>query len=434
MNDVKKVVIIGGGFVGLNVAKKLGNHKSFEVTIIDRRNHHLFQPLLYQVAMAGLSPADIAYPIRSVMSPYRNMDVVLAEAKSIDTQRQVVVTDIREFPYDYLVLGCGSQHSYFGHNEWETYAPGLKTLSQATEIRRRVLLAFERAASEPSVQKQKQHLTFVIIGGGPTGVELAGAIGEMSRFTLTKDFKKIDTSRTRIILIEGMARILGSYHESLSKKAARDLENLGVQVWTNAMVTKIDDEGVYVGEEHIKASTVLWAAGVSPSALSANLPFAKDRAGRIITEGNCTVTGFANIFVAGDQSAHPTSDGKYLPGLAPVAIQQGRYIGDFLIHKVTKQNTEYKPFRYLDKGQMATIGRKRAVLQAFGFRLSGVIAWYAWLFVHIYYLIGFKNRALVIFQWLWSYLTFGRGARLIVDKEWRLYPKETDSKASAKTN
>lgn len=415
---MKKVLIIGGGFVGLNTAKKLGNHKEFDVTIIDRKNHHLFQPLLYQVAMAGLSPADIAYPIRSVMADFSNIDVLLAEVTSIDPDLREVTTSGGKLSYDYLILGCGSQHSYFGHNEWENFAPGLKTLSQATEIRRRVLLAFEQAAGETSIQKRNQHLTFVIIGGGPTGVELAGAIGEMSRYTLTKDFKKLDTSRTRIILVEGMPRILMPYDEALSKKAARDLENLGVQVWTNALVTKIDESGVFIGDERINASTVLWAAGVSPASLTASLPFAKDKMGRVLTESNCSVKGYPNIFVAGDQAAFKDGE-RYLPGLAPVAIQQGRYIGEYLIYK--ERGKEYKPFRYLDKGQMATIGRKRAVLQAFGFKLSGWLAWYAWLFVHIYYLVGFKNRVSVILQWLWSYMNFRRGARLIVDKEWKFY-------------
>jgi NADH dehydrogenase len=417
--DIKRVVVIGGGFGGINAAKRLGGDRHFRVTIVDRRNHHLFQPLLYQVAMAALSPAEIAYPIRSLMARYSNVDVLLDEVVGVDLKQKQVQTSGKTLDYDYLIMACGSNHSYFGHDEWENYAPGLKTLAQATEIRRRVLLAFEKAANETDLEKQRQFLTFVIVGGGPTGVELAGSIAEMSRRSFHRDFKNLDVSRTRVILLEGSQRILNGYPQKLSYKAALDLEKLGVQVWTNALVTKVDDKGVYVGDEFIKTSTVLWAAGVRPPELNRQLGVPLDRSGRIIVNSYCQLESHPDVFVIGDQALFHTEQGEPLPGLAPVAIQHGRYVARYL--KNARRQKEQKPFRYHDKGQMATIGRNKAVMKAYGVETTGFIAWLAWLFVHIFFLIGFRNRVFVLMQWAWSYFTFKKGARLILDKEWRSY-------------
>ena len=417
----KKVVIVGGGFGGINAAKSLGGDERFRIVLVDRRNHHLFQPLLYQVAMAALSPAEIAYPIRALMKKYENMDVLLDTVKKIDFDGKQVHTNGKVLDYDYLVLACGSNHSYFGHDHWENYAPGLKTLAQATEIRRRVLLAFEMAANETDVQKQRQFLTFVIVGGGPTGVELAGSIAEMSRKSFHDDFRNLDVSRARVILLEGSDRILNAYPSKLSYKAAIDLERLGVQVWTNALVTDIDETGVYVGKEFIRTSTVLWAAGVKPSELNEKLGVPLEK-GRILVTDHCTLEKYPEVYVIGDQAAFRGKDGFFLPGLAPVAIQQGRYVAKSLKRLVSDKPV--KPFNYMDKGQMATIGRNKAVMKAFGVEWSGFVAWLAWLFVHIFFLIGFRNKVFVLMQWAWSYLTFKKGARLIVDKEWRSYAKD----------
>ncbi len=415
-----KVVIVGGGFAGLNAAKLLARSDQVQLTILDRRNYHLFQPLLYQVAMAGLSPADIAAPIRSMLARYENVRVIQAEAQGIDTARNVVLTDCGEQPFDYLLLACGAQHSYFGHEEWEEHAPGLKTLEQATEIRRRVLVAYEEAERTADRAAQKRWLTFVIVGGGPTGVELAGAIGEMSRFTLAKDFRNIDATQARVILIEAGDRLLGSFSEEQSARAMRDLEGLGVQTWTNSRVTKIDASGVEVGKERIDAATVLWAAGVQASPIGKAAGFECDRQGRVVVEADLSVKGHPNIFVAGDQASFLHQTGAPLPGTAPVAMQQGRYLAKTILGDISKRPRE--PFHFHDKGQMATIGRSKAVLEMGKLKLSGFTAWLAWLIVHIYYLTGFKNKFVVVVQWAWSYVRFRRGARLIVNKEWRLHP------------
>ena len=417
--DSKHVVVVGGGFAGINVAKELGNKKNVRVTLVDRRNHHLFQPLLYQVAMAALSPAEIAYPIRSLVRKYRNIDVLLDEVTGVDGPNKELLLGDTKLGYDFLVLACGSTHSYFGHNEWEEYAPGLKTLAQATEIRRRVLLSFEKAANETDIELQRKLLTFVIVGGGPTGVELAGSIAEMSRQSLRRDFKNLDTSRTRVILLEGSSSILSSYSKNLSYKASQALEKLGVQVWTNALVTRVSEKGVFVGDdEFVKASTVLWAAGVSASPLNKALNVPLDRAGRIIVNQFCQVEQFPGMYVIGDQASFDHKS-QPLPGLAPVAIQQGRYLAKQIL--AVSSGKKQTAFRYLDKGQMATIGRNKAVMKAFGFELNGLLAWLAWLFIHILYLIGFKNRLFVMLQWSWSYLSFKKGARLIIDREWRSF-------------
>lgn len=419
----KRVVIVGGGFAGLNAAKILGRRRdSLEVVLIDRRNHHLFQPLLYQVAMAGLSPADIAAPIRSLLSEFRNTRVIQGEVKGVDAARKRVHGDFGEERYDYLLLAAGAMHAYFGREEWEPYAPGLKTVEQATEIRRRVLTAFERAeATAEDRSERKRQLTFVIVGGGPTGVELAGAIGEMSRTTLARDFRTIDPKLTRVILIEAGPRILKTFDEGLASQTTRDLESLGVQVWTNSRVTKVDAEGVEVGEERIGAATVLWAAGVKAAEFEGVEAIAeRDRIGRIAVGEDLSVEAHPEIFVAGDLAYATHEQAQGYPGQAPVAMQQGRFVARAILRELAGEPRG--SFRYVDKGQMATIGRSRAIVEAGSLRFSGLFAWWVWLLVHIYYLTGFRNRVLVLIQWAWSYLTFSRGARLIVDKRWRSYP------------
>jgi NADH dehydrogenase len=416
----KRVVIVGGGFAGLNAAKILGRHGAqLEVVVIDRRNHHLFQPLLYQVAMAGLSPADIAAPIRGLLSEFRNTTVIQGEVVRVDAAAKCVHGDFGELSYDYLVLAAGAMHAYFGHEDWEPFAPGLKTLEQATEIRRRVLTAFEQAEAHPEhTSERKRLLTFVIVGGGPTGVELAGAIGEMSRTTLAKDFRNIDPKLTRVILIEAGARIMASFHEELASRATRDLEKLGVQVWTNSLVTKVDQSGVQVGDERIEASTVLWAAGVRASEFEA-LDAELDRQNRVHVGADLSLAGHPELFVAGDLAHAADPQGRPYPGLAPVAMQQGRFVARAILRELAGE--ERGSFKYVDKGQMATIGRGRAIVEVGKLRFAGMLAWWTWLLVHIYYLTGFRNRVLVLIQWGWSYLTFSRGARLIVAKQWRSY-------------
>jgi len=412
------VLIIGGGFAGLNAAKGLGGVRGVEVTLVDRTNHHLFQPLLYQVAMAGLSPADIAAPIRSMLSRYSNICVLQGELRSLDLARNVAVADFGELTFDYLILACGARHSYFGHDDWEEFAPGLKTLEQATEIRRRVLSAYEEAERTKSPDDRKRLLTFVVVGGGPTGVELAGAIGEMSRFTLAKDFRNIDPTLARVILVEAGARILPMFSEQQAARATRDLEHLGVQVWTNSPVTNIDAEGVECGNESIRTATVLWAAGVRASPIGAAACPDVDRQGRVIVEPDLSIKGHKNVFVAGDQACFTHQTGKPLPGTAPVAMQQGRYLARTIQRELAGKPRQ--PFHFIDKGQMATIGRSRAIVEIGRLKMAGFPAWLLWLVIHIYYLTGFQNRLLVVMQWAWSYFSFRRGARLIVSKEWRL--------------
>jgi len=415
----RRVVILGAGFAGLNCAKALGNRPGVTVTVLDRRNHHLFQPLLYQVAMAGLSPADIAAPVRSILSQYRNIETLQSVVERIDPTARIVHADAGTFEYDYLVLATGAKHSYFGNEQWEEYAPGLKTLSQATEIRRRVLMAFEDAEICRDTQRRKQLLTFVIVGGGPTGVELAGAMGEMTRYTLTREFRRIDSRQTRILLLEGGPRILPSFSPEHSAKALRVLEGLGVQVWTNAKVTDISEHGVAVGSEFIQAATVLWAAGVRGSSLAEKSGFETDSAGRAIVESDLSVKGHPEVFVAGDLAHVLDEHGKMVPGMAPAALQEGRYLGRLIRDDIAGKPR--KPFRYWNKGQMATIGRSQAVLESGRLNLSGMAAWMAWLVIHIYYLTGFRNRFFVVLSWAWSYLHFQRGARLIVRKEWKFF-------------
>ncbi|HWB75418.1 MAG TPA: NAD(P)/FAD-dependent oxidoreductase [Nannocystaceae bacterium] len=417
------IVVVGGGFAGLGAAQALasGAGPDVAITLVDRRNHHLFQPLLYQVATAGLSPADISMPIRSVLSKHKNVAVRLGEVFDIDLVHRIVHADTGRIPYDYLVLACGATHSYFGHDEWEEFAPGLKTLEQATEIRRRVLTAFELAELEDDRARRRELLTFVIVGGGPTGVELAGALGELSRHTLSHDFRRVDPSATRVILVEGGPRILSSFDEELSRSAARSLEQLGVTIWTDTRVSHVDAHGVRAGEEYVRAATVLWAAGVKSSPLGTVLGVPLDNAGRVPVERDLSIAGHREVFVIGDL-AHFEHEGEALPGLAPVAMQQGRAAAKNILADLRDHPRE--PFVYFDKGTMATIGRASAVAQSHSFKLDGFTAWLAWCFIHILYLVGFRNRVLVFIQWVWSYIRYRRGARLITSKDWQLEEPE----------
>jgi len=418
MSSEKHVVIVGGGFAGLNAAQSLGNHKGIRVTLIDRRNHHLFQPLLYQVAMAAISPADIAVPIRSILSKYKNIEVILAPVLGVDRQNRKVICDYKDIEYDYLILACGATHSYFGHDEWEDDAPGLKSTEEATEIRRRVFLSYELAERESNPEIQKEHLTFIVVGGGPTGVELAGALGEISRYSLKANFRNINPNRTRIILIEAGPRILPAFEANLSEHAARELERLGVTIWTNTAVTEVRPDGVTAGGENIRSRTILWAAGVLGNGMNRTLGVALDRQGRVIVEPDLSIAQSPEIFIVGDQAsfAH-TADGRPLPGLAPVAIQQGRHVAKNIITELAGKAR--RPFVYFDKGIMATIGRADAIVESGRLRLTGFTAWLTWLLVHIAYLISFRNRVMVLFQWGWSYFSFRRGARLIRSRVWK---------------
>lgn len=404
------VVIIGGGFAGLNAARRLAR-APVHITLLDRCNHHLFQPLLYQVATAALSPGDIAYPIRSVLRRYRNVQVLLAEATSIDPAGKRVILDNGELSYDYLVIATGATHSYFGHeDEWAPHAPGLKSVEDAIDIRRRVFLAYEAAERESSPEGQCEWLTFVVVGAGPTGVELAGALAEIGHHTLAEDFRSIDPTQIQVLLVEGFDRVLPSYPPELSAKARRQLERLGVRVRVNAMVTGIDDHGVSIGEERIPTRTVLWAAGVKASPLAACLGAPLDRAGRVRVESDLSVPGHPEIFVVGDL-AYLEQDGKPVPGVASAAIQGGRHVADTIRRAVAGEPT--RPFHYRDKGSLATVGRAAAVADLGRLRFSGFFAWVFWWLIHVMYLIGFRNRIAVIFGWAWSYITFQRGARLI---------------------
>jgi NADH:ubiquinone reductase (H+-translocating) len=417
---VKRVVIIGGGFAGFNAAKILGNASGVSVTLVDSRNYHLFQPLLYQVALAGLNPADIAAPIRGLLSRYQNIRVLLAEVIKIDLQgRLVQLKNDGTLPFDYLIVASGSNHAYFGHEHWEQWAPGLKTLEQATEIRRRILTAFEKAEMSDDEDERRRLLTFVVVGGGPTGVELAGAIAEMSRFTLARDFRHIDPRHSRVILIEGSPRVLAGFAPDLSANAAKVLGKLGVIIRTTSIVTNVEEHGVDVGGEHIPAGTVIWAAGVKASPLAGTMGVPLDPQGRVMVEPDLTVKGQENIFVVGDVADFRGREGKPLPGLAPVALQQGKRAARNILRQINGKDR--KPYRYIDKGMLATIGKNKAVGQIRKFHFTGFTAWITWLFVHIYYLTGFANRLLVVFHWGWSYVTFKRGARLIMGKDWRMF-------------
>ncbi len=406
------IVIIGAGFGGLTCAQAL-RHAPVRITLVDRTNHHLFQPLLYQVAMAGLSPADIASPIRSILRKQSNVTVLLDEATRIDYDRQVVHLTEDELPYDYLVLATGGRTSYFGHDEWEPFAPGLKSLDDAVEIRRRVLLAFEAAEKEKDEERSRALMTFVVVGGGPTGVELAGSIGELTRRVLARDFRTIYPEFARILLLEGGARILPSFAEDLSASAERQLASLGVQVRKNAKVRNIDATGVYLDDVKIPAATVIWAAGVSATAFTQQLKAPLDRGGRVHIQPDLTLPARQNVFAIGDMT-HLEQDGQPLPGVSPVAMQMGQAVARNIQNALAGK--AHETFRYVDKGSMATIGRHAAIADVAGLKLSGLPAWLAWLGLHLFFLIGFRNRLSALFNWSWMYFTYQRGARLITGR------------------
>ena len=411
------VIIIGGGFGGLYCARALAG-APVRITLVDRRNHHLFQPLLYQVATAALNPSDIAQPIRSILRKQSNCEVLMAEVATIDgAANRIVTRDGETLDYDYLVLATGATHSYFGHDEWERFAPGLKTIEDAVEIRKRILSAFEQAERAPDDKTQREWLTFIVVGGGPTGVELAGAISEIAFHALTRDFRHIDPQQARVLLLEGVPYVLAAYPPVLSEKARKQLAQLGVQVHVDARVTGIDDGGVVVhyksGEERIAARTVLWAAGVAASPLARSLGVPLDRNGRVLVTPTLNAPGLPNVFVIGDLASVKFKDG-IVPGVAPAAMQEGKYAAERIVDLVHEKPIFAHPFEYFDKGSLATIGRKKAVADLPGhIRLTGFIAWCAWLFIHIFFLIGFRNRILVIIEWAWQYMTFNRSARLI---------------------
>jgi NADH:ubiquinone reductase (H+-translocating) len=441
-----RVVIVGAGFGGLNAAQALGN-APVSITVIDRQNHHTFQPLLYQVATAGLSPGEIAAPIRSILHRHKNIEVLMAEVTGFDLERRVVriaaqsaeakCDDVRnhdaqdylenpaqEIPYDYLIVAAGASHAYFGHDEWENLAPGLKTVEDALEIRRRVLLAFELAERRAAAGEGSDPLNFVVVGGGPTGVELAGTLAEICRHALAQDFRSIDPRRARIHLLEGGPHVLPAYPEDLSRSALEQLQRLGVEVLTSTMVTNVEPGLVYMrttnGEKKMNAAVTLWAAGVAASPLGKKLGVPIDRAGRVLVNPDLSLPGHPEVFVIGDLAALKDASSNLLPGVAPVALQEGKFAAKLIRRETELAGTATRPeavprpaFHYLDKGSLATIGRSAAIAQFGRIHISGFIAWLAWLFVHIFFLIGFRNRILVFIQWAWSYFTYERGARLI---------------------
>ena len=407
--NMPHVVIIGGGFAGLDAARGLGG-AAVRVTLLDRHNYHLFQPLLYQVATAALSPGDIASPIRWILRKQKNVQVLLADVHAIDTQRRVVVTDRGEVAYDFLIVAAGATHSYFGHPEWSARAPGLKTLDDALEIRRQVLLAYEAAERESDADNRQRLLTFVIVGGGPTGVELAGALAEIARQSLPQDFRSIRPESARILLVEAGPAVLSTFPETLRKRARESLEKLGVEVITGKPVTQIDGRGVAIGGEVIPAQTVLWAAGVAASPLAKSLGVPLDRVGRVTTQPTLALAEHPEVYVVGDLCAF-VENGKPLPGVAQVAMQQGAHAAANIRRALGNQ--PQTPFHYHDYGTMATIGRNAAVGEVFGLKISGVFGWLFWIFLHIFWLIGFRNRVIVMVEWAWSYFTQQRRVRLI---------------------
>ncbi len=409
--NLRRVVIIGGGFGGLEAAKAL-RKASVRITLLDRQNHHLFQPLLYQVASAALSPADIAEPLRHILRHQENAEVILSEAQSIDTANKRVLTADGPVEYDWLIVAAGARHSYFGRDEWEKFAPGLKSLDDALEIRRRMLMAFEIAEKTNDDAEREAAMTFVVVGGGPTGVEMAGAVAEIAHVTLIKDFRHIDSSQARVFLIESGPEILQAFSGDLPVRGLKQLTSLGVEVRLNKKVEAISESGVTLtGGEKIGAKTVVWAAGNAASPLGVSLGVPLDRQGRVIVQEDCSIPGHPEVFVIGDQAHFAAGEGKPLPGLSPVAMQQGRHVAKNIMALLHGQPTTR--FEYRDKGIMATIGRHAAVAEMGSLRMSGFVAWLAWLFIHIIFLVGFRNRFAVLFNWAYAYVTYGRGARLI---------------------
>lgn len=411
MDQKPKVVIIGGGFGGLWAAKALAK-KPVEVTLIDRKNHHVFQPLLYQVATAVLSPGEVAQPIRRILHKYKNIEVILGEVTGFDKENnKIILADGSEVGYDYLIVAAGARHSYFGHHDWEAAAPGLKTLEDAVEIRRRVLLAFELAERDAYLNGEQKQLNFVVVGGGPTGVEMAGAIADIARQALAKDFKAIDTRKTKVVLFEGSDRVLGTFAKELSESAKMQLEQIGVEVRLNSFVTEIEPGRVKVGDDWIDCDVVVWATGVAASPLGKALGMETDKAGRVHVENDLSIKRFPNIFVIGDMASLTQKNGEPVPGVSPAAMQMGTRAAENILADL--KNRPREDFEYWDKGTMATIGRSKAIAQAAGLHFKGFIAWLMWLFLHVFFLIGFRNRLFVLSEWFWAYLTRERSARLI---------------------
>ena len=408
-----RIVIIGAGFGGLFAAQALARATA-DITIVDRHNYHLFQPLLYQVATAGLPPSDVAWPVRAILRRQRNATVLLGEVTAIDTTRNEVAIGERTLPYDYLVVAPGSTHSYFGHDDWQPFAPGLKSIDDATAIRRKILRAFEAAEMEADPARRERLLRFVIVGAGPTGVELAGTIAELARFTLAADFRRIDPRSAKIVLLEAGPRVLAAFKEPQSAYALRSLEQLGVEVRTSSTVTACDATGVSIGSERVESATIIWAAGVAASPLGRSLGVPLDRAGRVEVQPDLSAGG--NVFVIGDAASVTTADGRRVPGVAPAAKQQGRYVAKVIAARIAGRPAP-PPFVYRNAGNLATIGRKCAVIEFPGLTLRGFIAWWLWGIAHIYFLVGVPSPVLVSFRWLWEYLTYGRGARLITGQE-----------------
>ena len=411
MSKKPRVVIVGGGFGGLWAANALAN-KQVEVTLIDRKNHHVFQPLLYQVATAVLSPGEIAMPIRRILHYAKNVEVILGEVMNFDTQHhKVILDDGSELKYDYLIVAAGARHSYFGNDQWEVSAPGLKTLEDAVEIRRRVLLAFELAEREAYLNGVQRPLNFVVVGAGPTGVEMAGAIADIARQALARDFKAINTRKARVLLFEGSDRVLGTYTPDLSASAKEQLEDLGVEVHLNSFVTDIEPGKVKVGDKWIECDVVVWATGVAASPLGKKLGVETDKAGRVLINPDLSIPGCERTFVIGDMASIKQANGDTVPGVSPAAMQMGTATAKNILGDL--RNQPRKNFEYVDKGSMATIGRSKAIADVWGLKMTGFVAWVFWLFLHVFFLIGFRNRIVVMMEWAWAYLTRERSARLI---------------------
>jgi NADH dehydrogenase len=411
-----KVVIIGGGFAGLTAARHL-RKADVEVTLVDRTNHHLFQPLLYQVATAVLAPSDITSPIRWLLRKQTNTTVVMAEVDAINPEKRIVFADMGRLalPYDYLIIASGARHAYFGHDEWEPMAPGLKSLEDALKVRHRFLIAFEEAEKASDAEEREKWLRFVVVGGGPTGVELAGILPDIAHHSMLHDFRNFDPRDTKILLLEGGPRLLTAFEPDLAARALRDLQGLGVEVHLNAVVTRIEKDAVYVGDERIPTRTVLWAAGNQASPLARSLDAPLDRAGRVLVEPDLSVPGAPHIFVAGDLAAAPYKDGQLVPAVAPAANQMGRHAAKNIRRLLAGLPTI--PFKYFDKGNLATIGRYRAIAEIGKVKLRGQIAWWFWLLVHLMYLATFRNRVIVLIEWAYSYITYQRGSRLLTERE-----------------
>ena len=409
-NTRPRIVIIGGGFGGLKAAESLAR-LPVQITLLDRKNHHTFQPLLYQVATAGISPAEIAAPIRDILARHANIEVLLGEALGFDLERRMVKIHGFDLHYDYLIVAAGAMHAYFGHDEWEPLAPGLKTVEDALEIRRRILLAYELAEREAALTGMHRPLNFIVVGAGPTGVELAGTLAEIARKSLADNFRNIDPAKTRVLLVEAGPSILTAYPDDLQRSALEQLQHLGVEVRTNSSVTEVRLGEVHIGDDMLPAEVVLWAAGVAASPLGRELGVPVDRAGRVFVEPDLSIPGHREVFVIGDLASMKDAAGKPLPGVAPVAMQQGKFVGQQIAGDLAGHPRE--KFHYFDKGSLATIGRAAAIAQFGKIHISGFVAWLAWLFIHILFLIGFRNRVIVMFQWAWSYLTYERAARLI---------------------